>query len=184
MLPIMLDLSFGAVILVGGGKAALRRLRLLEESGAGDIRVYPGEDAMPELCEAAGARACKGLPDVAAIRAARALFVAEAPEAAALAATAREFGVLVNVEDVKALCDFYTPSVVRRGRLAIAISTEGASPGLARRIRQKIESLFGLEWGPKLDALAALRAGWQAQGLDMAAITARTDEWIERNGGL
>lgn len=184
MLPIMLDLSAGLVVLVGGGPAALRRLRLLQEAGANDISLFVPDKALADLEQASGVRLFRGLPDEATIASARILFVADAPEAAQLAATARRLGVLVNVEDVKALCDFYTPSVVRRGDLAISVSTHGASPGVARRIRQKIEQVFGAEWGEKLEEIACLRKEWQAQGQDMAGIARRTDEWIERNGLL
>lgn len=184
MLPVMLDIEAMPVVLVGDGEAALRRLRLLEEAGAADIRVYLPEGALPELRAAAGARACDGLPDRAAIGAARALFVAESPAAARLAAMARQAGVLVNVEDVTGLCDFYTPSVVRRGDLVIAVSTRGKSPGLARRIRQKIEAMFGPEWAGRLTEIGRLRQSWQAEGADMATIARRTGEWIERNHWL
>jgi precorrin-2 dehydrogenase/sirohydrochlorin ferrochelatase len=50
---------------------------------------------------------------------------------------------LCNIVDVPALCDFYYPAVVRRGNLQIAISTEGSSPSLAKRLRQELESSFG-----------------------------------------
>lgn len=52
-------------------------------------------------------------------------------------------GVLCNVVDVPDLCDFYYPSVVRRGDLQIAISTAGQSPSLAQKIRQQLEKQFG-----------------------------------------
>jgi precorrin-2 dehydrogenase / sirohydrochlorin ferrochelatase len=52
-------------------------------------------------------------------------------------------GVLSNVVDVPDLCDFFYPSIVRRGDLQIAISTAGQSPSLAQRIRQQLEKQFG-----------------------------------------
>jgi len=51
--------------------------------------------------------------------------------------------VLLNVVDVPNLCDFFYPSVVRRGDLQIAVSTAGKSPSLAQRIRQQLEKQFG-----------------------------------------
>jgi len=56
---------------------------------------------------------------------------------------ARRLGVLCNVVDVPDLCDFYYPSVVRRGDLQIAVSTSGQSPSLAQKIRQQLERQFG-----------------------------------------
>jgi precorrin-2 dehydrogenase/sirohydrochlorin ferrochelatase len=181
MLPIMLDVSSGPNLLVGNGAAALRRLKLLEESGAGDIRVYVSGDALPELLKAAGKRVRPGLPDGATIRAAKVLFVAESAQGEELAATARRWGVLVNVEDVKALCDFYTPSVIRRGDLTIAVSTEGVSPGLARRIGAKIGGIFGPEWAVRVKEVGDLRRRLKAEGCGGKVVARRTDEWIDRN---
>ena len=54
--------------------------------------------------------------------------------------------MLCNIVDVPSLCDFYYPAVVRRGQLQIAISTAGASPSLARRLREEMEKTFGPEY--------------------------------------
>jgi precorrin-2 dehydrogenase / sirohydrochlorin ferrochelatase len=59
---------------------------------------------------------------------------------------ARRRGVLCNVVDVPALCDFYYASVVQRGALQIAISTAGQSPALAQRLRKELEDQFGPEY--------------------------------------
>lgn len=56
---------------------------------------------------------------------------------------AQRRGVLCNVVDVPALCDFFYPAVVRRGDLQIAVSTAGQSPSLAQKIRQQLEKQFG-----------------------------------------
>jgi siroheme synthase-like protein len=56
---------------------------------------------------------------------------------------AQRRGVLCNVVDVPDLCDFFYPSIVRRGDLQIAISTGGQSPALAQKIRQQLEKQFG-----------------------------------------
>lgn len=56
---------------------------------------------------------------------------------------AQRLGILCNVVDVPDLCDFFYPSVVRRGDLQIAVSTAGQSPSLAQKIRQQLEKQFG-----------------------------------------
>src|SRR5438309_2759713 len=56
---------------------------------------------------------------------------------------AQRRGTLCNVVDVPDLCDFFYPSIVRRGDLQIAVSTAGNSPSLAQKIRQQLEKQFG-----------------------------------------
>jgi len=70
---------------------------------------------------------------------------------------ARKHNVLCNIVDVPPLCDFYYPAVVRRGQLQIAISTAGASPSLARRLREEMESTFSPEYAAWLQHLAKER---------------------------
>jgi precorrin-2 dehydrogenase / sirohydrochlorin ferrochelatase len=70
---------------------------------------------------------------------------------------ARRRGVLCNVVDVPALCDFYYPSVVQRGALQIAISTAGQSPALAQRLRKELEDQFGPEYAEWVTQLGEAR---------------------------
>ncbi len=66
-------------------------------------------------------------------------------------------GVICNVVDDPARCDFYYPAVVRRGPLQIAISTAGRSPALAQRLRQELEEQFGPEYGAWVEHLGRAR---------------------------
>jgi precorrin-2 dehydrogenase / sirohydrochlorin ferrochelatase len=70
---------------------------------------------------------------------------------------AQKQNVLCNIVDVPMLCDFYYPAVVRRGQLQIAISTAGASPSLARRLREEMEKTFGPEYSGWLKYLSRER---------------------------
>jgi siroheme synthase-like protein len=70
---------------------------------------------------------------------------------------ARRRSVLCNVVDDPPHCDFYYGSVVRRGSLQIAVSTDGNSPALAQRLRKQIEKQFGAEYEQWLEELAASR---------------------------
>ena len=83
---------------------------------------------------------------------------------AAVAREAREKGIPVNVADEPTEGDFALPSTLRRGRLQIAVSTGGASPVLARRIRQELEDAFGFEWAGVVEELnRARRDGRRAE---------------------
>jgi len=78
---------------------------------------------------------------------------------------ARARGVLCNAVDDREHCDFYYPAVARRGRLQIAISTGGASPALAQRVRRQLEKQFGPEYEAWLDWLAESRSSLFAEPL-------------------
>jgi len=70
---------------------------------------------------------------------------------------ATEKNILCNAVDDPPFCDFYFPSVVRRGDLQIAISTAGASPALAQRLRKEINAQLPLDLGDWLTDLGNLR---------------------------
>ena len=74
--------------------------------------------------------------------------------------------VLCNVVDVPDLCDFFYPSVVRRGDLQIAVSTAGKSPSLAQKIRQQLEKQFGPAYEEWVAELGATRQLILASDLD------------------
>jgi precorrin-2 dehydrogenase / sirohydrochlorin ferrochelatase len=75
----------------------------------------------------------------------------------AVFAEAESSSILVNAVDDPPFCDFYFPSVVRRGDLQIAISTAGASPALAQRLRKEINAILPLDTGDWLAELGNLR---------------------------
>ena len=72
---------------------------------------------------------------------------------------AEQRAMLVNVVDVPPLCNFILPAIVRTGPLAIAISTAGASPALAKRMKREISALFGEEYA-RLAVMLNDARGW------------------------
>ena len=70
---------------------------------------------------------------------------------------ARAANIPVNVVDVPDLCTFIVPSIMRRGQLQVAVSTNGAAPGVSRTIRQELEGRFGDWWAEYIDCLAEVR---------------------------
>jgi precorrin-2 dehydrogenase len=184
MLPIVFDVSANSVVLVGEGDLALRRLELLDAAGA-SVRVYcraPSAD----LAKLAGERLISSGPKDVDLSGAALVFGAGLSESEGedLAQRAQSCGALVNIEDVKPLCDFHVPSIVRRGDLTVTISTGGKSPGLARRLRRYLETLFGPEWAGRLDRVGELRQGWRAQGLPLDEVSRKTDLFIDQQGWL
>jgi len=76
----------------------------------------------------------------------------------AVTADARARGVWANAADAPAFCDFLLPAVLRRGRLTVAVSTGGASPALAGRIRNDLETYLPPEYGDLVELAAEVRA--------------------------
>jgi precorrin-2 dehydrogenase / sirohydrochlorin ferrochelatase len=86
---------------------------------------------------------------------------------AAVAGEAKERGIPVNVADRPSEGDFAVPSTLRRGGLQVAVSTGGASPTLARRIRGELEEAFGPEWADVVEEFDTARRGGGAPGEDL-----------------
>ncbi len=158
--PMMMDLQGRPAAVIGGGAVAERKARSLVDCGAKVTVVAPELTEGLQSLVAEGAvvhRARKyerGDLDGATVA-----FVAvdDVDASAAAAEDARSAGVPVNVVDCPELCDFIVPSVVSRGPLTIAISTGGASPAWARKIRENLEAEFGDEYCRLLDAVGAVR---------------------------
>lgn len=180
MLPIVLDSDQISVLLVGAGPLVERRYQLLKAAGVADLTVFAvGPDVDIE-------GAISGLPTPADLEGIAVLFIAglDRELAVTLVAEARAQGVLVNTEDDRALCDFHVPASVRRGDLLFTVSTGGASPGLARRLRKHIEAEFGEEWDARVSELSAQRTKWREEGLDLKSIAEKSEAWIDSKGWL
>jgi uroporphyrin-III C-methyltransferase/precorrin-2 dehydrogenase/sirohydrochlorin ferrochelatase len=171
-LPLFHRIAGRPVIVVGEGEAGEARHRLVERAGG----VVVGEDD----------------------QAAQLAFVAlAAPED--VAARLRARGLLINVADRPDLCDFTVPSILDRSPVLVAIGTGGASAGLAKALRLRLEALLPASLGSLAEALRAarvrLRARWPDAGerrraLDVAlgeggmldplraTSAGRLDEWL------
>ncbi|MCB2192978.1 MAG: bifunctional precorrin-2 dehydrogenase/sirohydrochlorin ferrochelatase [Deltaproteobacteria bacterium] len=159
--PALLDLKDRLVLLVGGGRVAARKLDSLLEAGARVRLVSP--ELCPEARELAGSQGVELMErgfEERDVEGAWLVISATNDEELnrAVARAAEAARVFVNVVDVPLMCSFIVPAVVRRGELTIAVSTGGASPAAARRLRQGLQGQFGPEWG---DYLAILRAARQ-----------------------
>jgi uroporphyrin-III C-methyltransferase/precorrin-2 dehydrogenase/sirohydrochlorin ferrochelatase len=138
------------VIVVGGGSEAAAKIRLLSETNA-QIVVYAaaldketGADLIAAHADWRGAS-----PNVSDIAGAALIFAATGTEQGdrAVHALAKEAGVPINVVDRPELCDFYTPAIVNRAPLAVAVASEGVAPVLSRHVRARIEGLLAPAFG-------------------------------------
>ncbi len=169
MYPIALDLARIPILLAGAGELVTRRLAQLKKAGAAHITVFEGQ-----------------LPASADIASHSLVLVAGLPREVAekIIAEAHALGKLVNVEDISDLCDFYFTANVQRGDLVIAVSTSGASPTLARKIRDVIARMFGEEWATRVRELSDLRKSLKAKGTPMTEVVAATERRLEEKGWL
>ena len=143
-------------MVVGGGAVAARKARKLCQAGAVVVVVSP--EALPELGDM-GVEVRERPYEYGDLKGADLAFAAtDSREVnAAVAREARARGIRVNVADRPAEGDFAVPSTLRRGGLQVAVSTGGASPTLARRIRSELEEVFGSEWAGVVEELEAVR---------------------------
>ena len=169
-LPIFLDVTGGRCLVIGCGEIAARKVASLLEAGADVVVVSPS--LVEELAELARHGRIQHMKRKYAPgdMAGAALVYAATDDAnlhQRLHADARERGIPINVADVPALCTFITPAVLTRGSLKIAVSTEGASPAMAKRIIKRLERLLGPEYGLALEVLRAARHHLKSTELDI-----------------
>jgi precorrin-2 dehydrogenase / sirohydrochlorin ferrochelatase len=181
MIAVALDPAVVPIAVAGRGDRASRRFLALRKGAANTVLVF--SDQPGELEAVAGSALRPWLPQRADLAALQAVWIVGLPvdRTAELVAAAHAERVLVNVEDQPTLCDFHSVAEVRRGDLLLTVSTGGASPGLAARIRARLASEFGPEWADRLALLRRHRAAWRQEGADVAA---RTDALLQDNGWL
>ena len=159
-LPIFVTVRDRNVMLVGDGEAADAKRRLIERAGG--------------ICVA------EGSPDVMLA------FVAieDADKAAVIATHLKATGLLVNVVDQPRLCDFTTPAIIDRNPVLIAIGTGGASAGLAKALRQRLEALLPQNLGLLAQGLSAMRDSIRQKWPDNVARRKAIDDALSESGIL
>ena len=161
MYPVFLDIKGKPCLVVGGGEVAFRKTETLLESGATQVKVvapllHPGFAKLGEKGRLKFFRRKFRLSDLKG--AAIVVCSTDSEEVNALVGEAAvKRGALVNVVDRPALCNFIVPAVLRNGPLTIAVSTGGASPALAKKIRIQLQKTYGGAFAKKVEALRKLR---------------------------
>jgi siroheme synthase-like protein len=159
--PICLDLQNRPVLVVGGGLIAEGKALQLVEAHAHVHVVSPTLTELLQQTVDAGIITYRRGEFIEADLDGKVLIISATNiqavnEAVAQAAQAR--GLLCNVVDQPALCNFITPSLVTRGDLQIAISSSGKSPTVAQRVKREISNVIGAEYETLLEITAGLRA--------------------------
>ena len=173
--PVFLDLAGVPVLLVGGGKIALRKAGGLAEAGAVITVVAP--EVMPELVELVAHVARRPYAGGEAGDYQLAITATDDPLVnACVAADARAAHVWVNSADDPQNCSFILPAIARRGLVTVAVSSGGASPALTGTLRQQIADTV---LTPRVEA-AAVELARQRAAIHAAGGSTELVEWGER----
>ena len=156
--PAFVSIEGKKCVVAGGGRVAERKVRDLLKAGA-SVRVISPEltPGLLRLRESGRIRHTARKFRPADTRGAFLIIAATDDMEINRSAASMGKGMLVNVVDRPAQCSFIVPSTLRRGPLTIAVSTSGASPAMARAIRQELEDMFGPEVGSYLEGLCRTR---------------------------
>lgn len=159
-LPLFFDAGSGTCLVVGGGKVALRKIETLMEYGC-DIEVV-AKEAISEI----QGLAQKGKIQLRLREASledlegKVLVIVATDDNRTnrlLSSWARQRGILCNVVDSPDLCNVIFPAVFRNGRITLAVSTEGASPALAAKLRDSLAREIGPAWAIAAEIIGEIR---------------------------
>ncbi|GCE48750.1 precorrin-2 dehydrogenase/sirohydrochlorin ferrochelatase [Thermosporothrix hazakensis] len=158
--PVMLDVRQRSVIVVGGNTVAAEKTQALVSCGA-HVTVIAPELCTPlqEMAERSEIVWRQKVYERGDLATAFVVVAAtnDSQQIEDIWQETQERGQQVNIVDVPARCTFIVPSILRRGQLTIAVSTEGASPSLAKRIRQQLEQQFPPAYEHYLQLAAVVR---------------------------
>ena len=168
--PIFLEMNGRRVLVIGGGAVAERKIAGLLEAGAAVTVISP--DVTERISRWSKARLIDFLArryQPGDLSGYEIVFVAtsDGEVNAAAFGEARKRGVWVNSADDPAHCDFILPSMLRRGVLTVAVSSGGASPALARTIREELEMYLTQEYEQLAELAAEARVEVHKRSLDV-----------------
>ncbi len=166
--PIMLDLEARPCLVVGGGPVAGRKIEGLLEANARVTVVSPA--LAPSVLALAREGRLRWWPreyvDGDLVGFVLVLVAADDPSVNRRVATeARGHSVWVNCADDPERCDFILPSVLRRGPLTVTVSTGGASPALARLVREELEGVLPSDYAVLTELVAEVRRALRERGI-------------------
>ena len=160
LFPIFLKLTGRPCIVIGAGNLAESKIESMQAANARVTVIAPAASGRIVAMAESGEITWHQREYVTGDLAGQFLVIAATDNPGvnrAVFAEAEAADILINAVDDPPFCGFYFPSVVRRGDLQIAISTAGASPALAQRLRKEINALLPLDTGDWLTELGNLR---------------------------
>jgi len=160
LFPVMLNLKRRKVLIVGGGSVAARKLAALANTGA-DILVVSTSfnEELLNVASCFGAQLQQLEYSASVLEGSSLCFACTACQKTndQVAKDCNSAGILFSRVDDQSEMDFILPACLRHGDLTIAVSTGGASPALAKRIREWLEGEFSQQWEAGLELLGQAR---------------------------
>ncbi len=175
--PVFLDLKGRLCVIIGGGQVAERKINPLLECGAQVTIISPQVTSSIQQWSNEGRLVWKARHYTQGDLEGVYLAIAATDEFQVNEAITREAAVekvLLNVVDNTPLCNFIAPSIVKRGDVVVAISTGGASPALARKLREELESSELLDYADLAGVLSQARKEVKGRKLQI-----HPDRWQE-----
>lgn len=164
--PMFVSLAGRACLVVGAGQVGLRKIETLADCGAASVLVVdknPPDQALSALLARPGLRSslCFVQRDFKDSDLDGVFLVIASTSSPTvnqrISDRCRTRGVLCNIVDQPEACTFIVPATVRQGDLTLAISTNGQSPALAKRIRKDLQEAYGQEYALFLELMGRLR---------------------------
>ncbi len=177
-----LDIQDRTCLVVGGGNVGTRKVQGLLRSGARVVLVSPElTDELADLVSSGVIRhQCREFTEADLDEAFLVIVATDDMDLnRRVAGAALSKRVLCNVVDRPELCTFAVPAVSVKGDLAVAVSTGGKSPGLARRLRKQFDELLSPAYGPFLDLMGALRTRLKLRGSGFYAEMSKLDALLD-----
>jgi siroheme synthase-like protein len=174
----MLILRDCAVVVIGGGRIATRKVADLVATGARITLISPTLSTRLQRWVREGRVRHRARPYRRGdLKGSRLVIAATSDprEQARIAAEARTTATWINVVDQPTLCDFLAPAVFRRGHLTVTVSTDGGNPALARWVNHRLAALVGPEYGRLTTLLATVRSGLRTAGVPPSVRRRMTD---------
>lgn len=163
LFPVFMKLDDLRVLIVGGGKVALEKLTAISLNSPGTQIVLVGKEvtetirAFQKKNEKLSIHEREFIPQDLDVADLVIVALNDPEKSREIRNLARQKRLLVNVADTPSQCDFYLGSIVQKGNIKIAVSTNGKSPTLAKRIREMFEESFPSEINESLDNLSKIR---------------------------
>lgn len=180
--PLFMDISRRRCLVVGGGQVAERKVERLLACGARVAVVSRDLTAWLRALREEGRIDHHDAGYRKSFLAGAFLVIGATSDDAVndrVSRDARALGILVNIVDDPKRCDFILPALFERGELAIAVSTGGRSPALARKIRMALEADYGPEYAILTGILGRVRQAVLAEGGASAANRERFEALLD-----